>query len=75
MRITLTITDTPEGAVRIDCDPPASELLELEKSGRLGTATSAAMYALGMCTWAATRSREMRGKESSLIVLPPGVRS
>lgn len=72
MRIEIIVTDTPEGGVRIDMKPPASELMA-KIPGGLGAVSSAAMYALGMATWAASRSKEMQA-QSSLIVLPPGVR-
>lgn len=74
MRIIMTITDLPEGGVKIDCEPKASELMSMIEGGRLGASTSACMYALGMMTWAASRSKEM-AQEQSLIVLPPGVRT
>lgn len=74
MRIVIVIEDADMGSVKIVSTPPASDLME-KIPGGLGAASSASMYALGMMTWAANRSREMGGKpNTSLIELPRGTR-
>lgn len=79
MRIVITITDEDNGGVHVDCSHKTAELLDFIKGRRgasgIGAATSACMYAMGMLTWAAARSREMGRTATGLIVLPPGVRS
>lgn len=74
MKIVITIEDQ-EGKVNVQCDHKAADLIEFVKGrGRnLGAATSAAMYAMGMLTWAMARSREMGRTQSGIIVLPPGI--
>lgn len=77
MKITITILDMEDGSVRIDMEPRASELIGRATGGRHGVEarTSASMYALGMATWAANRSKEMgANQKSNLIMLPKGVR-
>lgn len=77
MRITITITDEsddPNSKCRIDVSPPVSDLINLQQN-RPAARSSAAMYAFGMLTWAARRSKELnRPDQGNFIILPPGVR-
>lgn len=82
MRITITITDvsdSPDGGVKVTCEPPGESLMEfVQQNGqsRSRAYTTACMYALGMLTWMAKKSRELKGHEKvPLIHLPPGIRN
>lgn len=74
MTIVLTVKDMPDGTVNITCNYKTADLLNFVKGrGRsIGANTSAAMYAMGMMTFALRRSRQMN--RSNIIVLPPGIR-
>ena len=81
MKLNLEVTDTEDGGVKVECfrdgqKVDTQDLLTLMKGNRLGAATSACMYVLGMLTWCVKRSREMERGDSSqqIISLPPGSR-
>lgn len=71
MKVTITLTDTPSGHVKIDTNPPTPKMVEIAKDKRT-TITPALAYAMNALSVIMKASVE-QSRQEQRVAIPDGI--
>lgn len=72
-KVTITVTDTPDGSVCFDTEPKMALLLERKRKHGVDSLSRGEVYAVIALNHMLTNAKRDMGEGKGKIILPPGI--